>query len=601
MTENKIKSDPKADKILKPGRPLKIPDHLPKLEDDWDISLAVHNAQEWYKWMAQKKKEGKDTQNFYQDINKKLTDMKISSELIQSIGMAVIKDNEDKERLTPELVRDKTDLFLVEKLGKLFAVKEDFKSKEATSFISFKNNSWKNYTKEELKGYFTLYIENDVPEDQNIVSLLPEFWNHLRSRMSDGRCELEWNNSTNSIPLATDGYSLSINKGDNCGKIIATPEDDWTYMKLPIEKSELESVTGYENWQKELDKWFPGDIDMQKCIQTMIGQGIAGNDAQLVLNMFGDGSNGKSVFIKALKQALGKEYHKTMNSAWFLKEKGQRKHEPHSSEISILAHTKITVTTETPDKAEIHADRVKMASGQDDLPTRAMYGLGQSYFTPPGIVIFVGNEQPSFKSNNKSITRRFKLIHFKNSFDDNQQNKISPSELIEYFKSIRAEILNWIIEGIQIFYENGSRIHYSKTIEDDTNEYFENVDKLGGYLKAILIPIDDKSKGSKIKEISDKLLTDCAWKISPVNLKPELESRGFEIKRVSGVNHIVGYEVLSDSDNQNKSVWDEPTNPELENRIRKIQSANKTTIAELENKQTNIDDVIATIDKENKI
>lgn len=202
-------------------------------------------------------------------------------------------------------------------------------------------------------------------------------------------------------------------------------------------------------WQKFLSDVFAEDVEVVEFIQRMSGYCLTGDTSeQKLFFLHGQGSNGKSVFIEALRAILGSYSHNLPSEA-LMRQRG----EAHPTVFASLFGKRLAVSSELEENAFWAESKVKQLTGDETLTARYMR---QDFFTfrLTHKHVIAGNFRPRLKGDDFAMARRMVLVPFDQTFSGSRKDPALPQKL-------RAEypgILAWFIAGARKWVADGLRI-----------------------------------------------------------------------------------------------------------------------------------------------
>ena len=222
-------------------------------------------------------------------------------------------------------------------------------------------------------------------------------------------------------------------------------------------------------WLQFLDEATAGDIGLIRFMQQWSGYMLTGDTRQQALVfLFGDGGNGKSVFVNAVAGVLG-DYASTAAMDTFVASQTER----HLAELAMLRGARMVTASETEEGRYWAESRIKQLTGGDPITARFMR---QNFFTymPAFKLMIVGNYKPKLKHVDAAMSRRFYMLPF-------SHRPQTPDRTLD--QQLRDEwpgILRWMIEGCLDWQENG--LIRPACIEKATAAYFDDQDLLGDWM-----------------------------------------------------------------------------------------------------------------------
>lgn len=182
------------------------------------------------------------------------------------------------------------------------------------------------------------------------------------------------------------------------------------------------------------------DKELIKLVQEMLGFFLLDIMKGAAAFFFvGEGSNGKSTFIKVVEKMIGEKFISAMSIQSLTTDKFAS-HNLIGKKLNISNEEESRYMEASVFKALVSGDRV---AGQRKF--------GETFeFVPRAKFVFATNELPTFKSMNHALKRRIKIIPFHRIFEDSEQDK----ELDKKLEKEIVGIIGWAIEGAKRFIAN---------------------------------------------------------------------------------------------------------------------------------------------------
>ena len=238
-------------------------------------------------------------------------------------------------------------------------------------------------------------------------------------------------------------------------------------------------------WLKFLDQVTKGNKELQAYLQRGSGYDLTGfATEQIIRFIYGDGGNGKGVYMRATTGVMGK-LHATANVESFV----EKKYATHSTDIAGLHRARAVSCNETRSGQVWDDAKLKGLSGGDIQKARFMR-CDEFEFLPKFTLTVVGNHKPKFRAIDDGMRRRLHLIPFDFSVE---QAGVKDTNLD---KKLRAEwpgILQWMIEGCLEWQRIG--LNPPECVLTATNEYLESEDMVSQWFAQNCI----QEPGARIK------------------------------------------------------------------------------------------------------
>jgi len=218
-------------------------------------------------------------------------------------------------------------------------------------------------------------------------------------------------------------------------------------------------------WMNFLSEITLGDQGLQRYLQQIAGYCLTGSTKEQALFFaYGDGGNGKGVFLSALGDILG-DYSAQATMEVFTVSKSS--FDRHTTDIAMLAGARSVMASETEEGRSWRESQVKQMTGGDKITCRFMR---QDNFTfKPEFKIFViSNNKPRVLKVDDAMRRRMNIIPF------NFKPQVIDRGLDKKLEAEYPQILSWAIAGCQDWLKNG--FTKPQCVIEETNDYFREQD-----------------------------------------------------------------------------------------------------------------------------
>jgi putative DNA primase/helicase len=281
-------------------------------------------------------------------------------------------------------------------------------------------------------------------------------------------------------------------------------------------------------WLSFLQESTGGDTEMIRFLQQWCGYSLTGDTREHALMfIYGDGGNGKSVFLNTLAGILG-DYSTTAGMDTFT----ASQHERHPTDLAMLKGARLVSASETEEGRAWAESRIKQMTGGDQITARFMRKDFFTY-TPQFKLMVIGNHKPVLHNIDDAVRRRFNIVPF-------IRRPAQPDKELE--TKLQAEwpgILRWMLDGCADWQANG--LIRPQSVAEATAAYFEDQDTFAQFL-------DDKCRvettnthlwetaGDLFKAWSDYAIASGEKPGTQKAMGENLAKRGFSrtSKRVSG-------------------------------------------------------------------
>lgn len=229
-------------------------------------------------------------------------------------------------------------------------------------------------------------------------------------------------------------------------------------------------------WMQFLREVFPGDPELPSYVQRLIGYGITGHTSEQVFAvLYGEGSNGKSVFLNTLR-ALFAGHAATVPFDMFTSTGNKR----GGADAELLRGARLALASETNRGAVLDAAAIKNATGGEEMSVNPKYRDPYS-FKPEALILLATNYRPEVREQDHGTWRRVKLLPFERKFSASERDNTLDATLRGEFPGILA----WAVRGAQEWHNHG--LGETPSVVQATAEYREDSDPLAGFFPGVLV------------------------------------------------------------------------------------------------------------------
>ena len=282
----------------------------------------------------------------------------------------------------------------------------------------------------------------------------------------------EWNNQPHLIGLP-DGECLDIDATNAKSPVVTVDAGPADYITKTASATPFTTTALWKDFITELTG---GDIMLENGLQTWFGLAmLPGNPHHKAHILFGDGSTGKSTFLKTIQAAMG-DYAGSARASVFTSEK-----DSHPAELLPFIDKRLVILPEL-SRGALRSDLLKTVTGGDSISVRGMHQNPRTA-TPDATLAFSCNELPGIRMVDAAIKRRLLIWPFDHqpaNMDTQLGAKLaSPAHL--------GGVLQWLIVGMQKairYVDQGMDMPVPQQVLDATAEYFQEVDYVGQWFDA---------------------------------------------------------------------------------------------------------------------
>lgn len=303
-------------------------------------------------------------------------------------------------------------------------------------------------------------------------------------------------------------------------------------------------------WDKFIEEVTCGREKLANYLRRLVGYALTGVVRESMLAfLYGEGSNGKSVFVEVICELLGKDY--AMRSApELLMDRGG---ESHPTERADLFGKRLCASNEIKGSRSLNESLVKDLTGGDSIRARRMREDFWE-FKPTHKVWMLGNHRPRIKGTDNGIWRRLKMIPFDGKWvepgDAKPGDLVADLELKPKLLSELPGILNWALAGCAEWQEEG--MGESDEVAKATAEYRTSEDVIGTFIEeSCVVGKHCTVKAGTLYVAYRDWAEKAGERVSSVRTFGEEVSRRFERERSDGIWYTgLGLKTKLDGDQQ---------------------------------------------------
>jgi putative DNA primase/helicase len=223
-------------------------------------------------------------------------------------------------------------------------------------------------------------------------------------------------------------------------------------------------------WMKFLKQATAGDVGLVRFLQQVCGYALTGDTReQALFFIHGPGGNGKGVFLNTISRIMG-DYAATATMDVLVSTRSGGA----TTDLAMLNGARLVSASETEDGQPWAEARIKRMTGGDPITARFMRQDNITFY-PVFKLVVIGNYQPSIRSVDEAMRRRFNIIPFTVK-PDQRDLKLEEKLVAEW-----PAILRWMIEGCLDWQANG--LLPPPSVANATEEYFRDQDTFGNWLE----------------------------------------------------------------------------------------------------------------------
>jgi len=238
-------------------------------------------------------------------------------------------------------------------------------------------------------------------------------------------------------------------------------------------------------WLSFLNDIFNGNSELIDYIQKAVGYTLSGSiKEQVVFILFGEGNNGKSVFVDTIQKAMG-DYATTVPVEVLMEKKNQGNVE---TTLARIKGARMVHASENGIDDKINEGLIKQITGGEKVVGRFLFGNQFEYY-PEYKLWLSTNNKPRIKGTDLGIWRRMVVIPFDVIISADKVDKDLGLKLIDEL----PQILNWAVEGFKKYQRKG--LVLPQILIDEKNKYRSEMDFMANFILDKM----DRKQGYKIQ------------------------------------------------------------------------------------------------------
>ncbi|MCH5185655.1 MAG: hypothetical protein J1F64_05960 [Oscillospiraceae bacterium] len=287
-------------------------------------------------------------------------------------------------------------------------------------------------------------------------------------------------------------------------------------------------------WQSFINSITSGDREKAAYLQKAFGAAVIGNPKeQKVHILLGNGSNGKSTLLNAIRNTLTSEYVCEMPITVITGSDNPDANAANPA-IAALEGKLIAIASEVGSGAVLNEAKLKKLCGGGTISARKLR-QNTHEFEPTFSIFIDTNCLPKVKNASSaeafSVFRRFAIIPFNNTFDANRDTSLGDRLKTE---STKTAILTWLIQGA-FEYMNNPCLTPTQEMKDALGRYKMTENTVGGFIGDCIDITDNPNDFISSADLYNRYCEYCEEKgASPVN--KDTFSKYGDLKNYKGRN-----------------------------------------------------------------
>lgn len=225
-------------------------------------------------------------------------------------------------------------------------------------------------------------------------------------------------------------------------------------------------------WEEFMLEIFNNDLDLVRYVQKAVGYSLTGSTReQSMFILFGNGRNGKSVFLEIIGEILG-NYAMSMQAQTIMVKQSSA---GANSDIARLKGARLVTSSEPNEGVRLDEGLVKQLTGGDKVTARHLYGK-EFEFEPEFKLWLATNHKPIIRGTDDGIWRRLNLIPFTVQIPAHKVDKNLKYKLQTELRGI----LNWALDGCLMWQREG--LKPPEAVLEASREYRREMDVIGSFV-----------------------------------------------------------------------------------------------------------------------
>lgn len=236
---------------------------------------------------------------------------------------------------------------------------------------------------------------------------------------------------------------------------------------------EYDPKAPYLKWQEFLYTIMDGNRELVQFLKRAIGYSMTARTTEhVIFFLYGNGANGKSTFIEAIRSVLGDYSQQMPTDSLMAKDRGNG----IPNDIARLKGARFVACSETEEGRRLSEVQVKQLTGGDTISARFLHGEFFD-FRPTHKLFVTTNHKPIIRGTDDGIWRRIRLVPFAVTIPEANRDPL----LLQKLREESAGILAWAVQGCLEWQKNG--LGLPSEVKQATDEYRREMDALGDFLK----------------------------------------------------------------------------------------------------------------------
>lgn len=243
-------------------------------------------------------------------------------------------------------------------------------------------------------------------------------------------------------------------------------EEDYITALVPVRYVKGAKAKVFTEW---IEKMMP-EPEARRTLQQFSGISLLGVPLQRFMFHYGEGANGKSVFLELLVRLLGKSFAVGLPTESIIGG-ADRNGGSASPDLIRLFGKRMVRVLELPEGKPLQSELIKKLTGGEEIPVRTLF-KGYIDFMPRAKPHMSGNGLPKITDTSNGLWRRMLFLRWPVTIAeaDMRDPEVMVTEMLEEAPGI----LNWLCEGALDFLKNG--LYIAPSVANDVKAYRREMD-----------------------------------------------------------------------------------------------------------------------------
>jgi len=311
------------------------------------------------------------------------------------------------------------------------------------------------------------------------------------------------------------------------GALLPHRRDAFATHVIDVEFDPAASAPAFERFVTDV---LSNDDELVGYVQRAVGYAASADTReQCFFVLHGEGANGKSTFLNAVRSVLGTYAKHTPTDTLVAKTGGA------SNDLARLAGTRFVTASEANADQRLADALLKQVTGDEPIVARFLFKEFIS-FRPTFKLFLATNQLPQVNGNDPAIWRRIRTIPFTRVFAAEEQDR----GLADRLSAEQQGILTWIVRGAMQWYGEG--LPTPAAVAAANADYRADMDSVGQFIEERCEIMQAGSASASALYASYRLHSNDNGRspVNPTMFGRTLSTRGFPAEKRGGVKYRLG-------------------------------------------------------------